>query len=303
MWACHVLCMRTERGNMKRRLFAIVAITVFILIGVVIFFSESDGMMLDSSLYDVAYSNGKKVTIMGETKYGLKGGTDQVTINHSNAICDLACATTFMVLCDSKGEVYIVGKVKREKENKKYELLHLIKGLKEIENVSAGDNFFLARDSKGNVWGYGDNSYGQIVPDSSQNYFYEPVLIDIEAKAKKLECGFNTSCIVTNSKRALFWGENNCNITLDNKRTFDSFFELGLNDVEEVSIGRNHMIVKGENKLFGYGNNYFGQIGKKSGADIKIIDFDGDDVDDIECGLSSSIITVGQKVYYLGAIL
>lgn len=55
---------------------------------------------------------------------------------------------------------YLRGQIGDGTHNKRYEP-YAVKGMTNITQIAAGNNHIVALDANGNVWRWGDNSYGQ----------------------------------------------------------------------------------------------------------------------------------------------
>ena len=89
-----------------------------------------------------------------------------------------------------------------------------------IKEIECGMSHNLALDTKGNVYGWGYNYWGQCGDGSRMNVL-EPKKIDFKGmKVKVIKCGSNHSYCKTNDGRNWLWGrnENNECLVLNDKR-------------------------------------------------------------------------------------
>lgn len=94
---------------------------------------------------------------------------------------------------------------------------------------------------------------------------WEPKQIEDLTGIEGIECGYYTSCAYKKDS-AYIWGEDAFQLT-DYNIIRDKYV-LDINNIKEISMGRNHMVVRTLNQIFGYGSNSFGQMGDKKGAEI-----------------------------------
>jgi len=200
---------------------------------------------------------------------------------------------------EESGDVYILGIYGRGRDGNYLETNRPMKveGLTNIRDIKAGEMHFLALCYDGTVWAWGENEYYQVSSEIN-NETWTPQKVKISERVMGIECGFYNSCVYTENQ-VYIWGEDAFGLT--EKMIIKDKYILNVNSVQDVSIGRNHFVVIVEDDVLGYGSNAFGQMGGTEdflyGASL-----DFENVDEISCGITSTVFLMDDNVFYLGDI-
>ena len=145
----------------------------------------------------------------------------------------------------------------------------------EIISVSLGNRFTSVLTSKGRIFTWGYNGYGELGDGSTNDSKYP---IDITAQFNlnegemitSLELGYYHSSVLTSENRVFTWGNNNYgqlgnNTTNNSSIPIDITAQFNLNAGEiitSVELGYNHSsALTSENRMFTWGVNSSGQLG------------------------------------------
>ena len=152
-----------------------------------------------------------------------------------------------------------------------------------IVQIAAGSRHILALTEDGDVWAWGDNTYGQLgegtysATSQGVNYRTAPVAVDIH-DVEKIYAGYNNSAAIKMDSTAWAWGDNSHGQVGDNKsaavvpipvqvlyRQAHTDAETGnvtytnekLNKVSQIAIGKDHMnaLTQYSNKVLTWGRN------------------------------------------------
>ena len=195
-----------------------------------------------------------------------------------------ASGKTFLLT--SGGYVYVLDTSDLNSDNAV--TLNLLSGLSNISKISAGYDHLLALDTSGNVFGYGDNSSGELALDrntypfltSAQQLTQLSNIIDISA-------GSNFSVVVDNNGNVYSFGEAGCDTyeyvcTPDetqlgfydtgNAQYFDTPVQIvSLSNIKNVDSGKGFTVAmdnNGDVYSFGFGKN--GRLGQGGTANSVI---------------------------------
>ncbi len=224
---------------------------------------------------------------------------NMIKINTPTKVKKAVVSLNSIAYVDIDNNVYMIGIYGR---NNRGEYLRTssprkVMKLENIKDIKAGEMHFLALDYDGNVWAWGENDCKQVSNDEYMQQ-WEPKKIEDLTGIEGIECGYYTSCAYKKDS-AYIWGEDAFQLT-DYNIIRDKYV-LDINNIKEISMGRNHMVVRTLNQIFGYGSNSFGQMGDKeealNGEEIEI-----ENVERISCGITSTTFIIEGKVYYLGDI-
>lgn len=206
---------------------------------------------------------------------------------------------------DENGDVYVMGVC--GKNNKTPITINKPIQVKDIKNaidIKSGATHFLILDEVNDVWTLGENECGQVNPEKNYDSWI-PFKTEFSQPIIKICCGQYTSCVVTEDCVTM-WGEDNYGFT--ESSCFNGYFQIDMKNVTNVSFGRNHMIIKTNDEIFGYGSNYFSQMGDNndtayfSGETLDLGEFDVDSIEDISCTFSSTIFKINNTLYSLGDV-
>lgn len=134
-----------------------------------------------------------------------------------------------------------------------------------IKQVVCGVNHSAILTLEGNIYAMGSNMHGTLArPSTNLNYSYSPVLVTNLQEVSKICSGAYHMCAIVNNE-LYSWGKG-----LDGQLGTSTFTNSHVptkiqpfsNEVEEVSCGANHTLVKTLNKnCYAFGNGIYGQLG------------------------------------------
>ena len=166
--------------------------------------------------------------------------------------------------------------------------IHKMEGIKDIVDVSYGDDHVLALDRYGSVYCYGDDTLGQCGAGDKGRTTYGPFVdmkndvfmkIDRLSNIKHISCGSSHSIAVDGNGKAYGWG-NNSFYQLSHSEEYKRYSNplmvsydpipiskhIEDNRVVKVSAGRDFTVLvtenqKGETEMYSTGVNRYGQLG------------------------------------------
>ncbi|MBQ8188513.1 MAG: DUF4214 domain-containing protein, partial [Lachnospiraceae bacterium] len=146
--------------------------------------------------------------------------------------------------------------------------------IESMEKISLGGNHSGAIDSSGQLYMWGDNSYGQLGDGTTQNKVWPTRVF---TNVKEISLGAKHSAVITKSGQLYMWGDNSSG-QLGNGNTNASSVPIKvLSNVKEVALGRNHSAaITNDGSLYTWGDNRCGQLGNGTYNDsyvpIKVMD-------------------------------
>lgn len=141
--------------------------------------------------------------------------------------------------------------------------------------VEANEDVSFAIDQNGTLYGWGDNSNGQIDPDTYETYIYEPLkLMD---KVADVSAGDKHTLVLTDDGQVIGWGSNEygeLGFTANSKKNGETKIK---DDVADIAAGDGFsLIVTRAGEVYSCGNNDNGQLGNNGYLDCstlqKVID-------------------------------
>ena len=142
---------------------------------------------------------------------------------------------------------------------------------KKYVQISAGYENSLALDEEGNIWGCGENDYGQLGLEQTAMYWTQTTV-----KLNKISTNGEDSAGLDEKGNIWTWGYNN-NGQIGNGQKGDGIYHVPIqvtNGIEyvQVSVGDSHMIaLDSEGNIWSWGNNREGQLGNGSkGEDVLV---------------------------------
>lgn len=139
-------------------------------------------------------------------------------------------------------------------------------GVKVMDNVvyaAANDDVSFAIDANGVLYGWGDNSDGQVSPTSSSSYIKKPTKIMDNVTA--VSAGDSHTLAITADGTAYGWGGNeNGELGMDVNYDKNGITELKKNIVDVAAGNGFSLLVTADGTLYASGNNDEGQLGNGS---------------------------------------
>jgi alpha-tubulin suppressor-like RCC1 family protein len=179
----------------------------------------------------------------------------------------------------------------------------------QIQSVAAGGRHSLAIDTKGTVWSWGDNQYGQLGHQSSTKNDPLPNVVEMTKQIPMIQIatGYAHSAMISRDKGDLYtfgWGQyhqlghgNNTNQVLPMQVTY---FD-GVSRLSKVSCGAWHTcVITEQGDLYSWGWNKHGQLGISVEKETQVFPFsietigmkeDGSkDAKDVSCGTKHTVV-------------
>lgn len=144
-----------------------------------------------------------------------------------------------------------------------------------IVDIAAGDDHAVALSSSGHVFAWGSNMYGQVGASSYAFSYESPQYISgINGISKISAKGNHTLALNGNTKRIWAWGNNEYGqlglgyVTSYPNKVWRPKEITSLSNVTDISAGINHSLaVQNKGKVYGWGGNYYHQLGFESSYD------------------------------------
>ena len=207
--------------------------------------------------------------------------------------------------------VYIFGKIYNNDSNNTY-IPRLIKGLYDIKRIDCGSDHVLCLDFNGSVFSFGKNDYGQLGLGKNNNELKETYIaqkIDIPP-CKQVACGDHFSMCLVEDGLLYYFGNimgeklglynNNNNNNNNSPRLIPN-----PHNIEYIVCGGYHIICKTYNNVYyGWGSNYYGQLGhveyKTYNKPTQCNNYP-DNIISIKCGnLHTLLLTLEGNIYSFG---
>lgn len=134
-----------------------------------------------------------------------------------------------------------------------------------VEISNSFNSFGLALMDDGNVKSWGLNAYGTLGDGSSGNRF-EPLSIPDLSNVKSVHGGNYNAFVIHNNGDVSAWGQNTegqLGIGTTDTTPLPVVIPT-LSNVKAIAVGSSNLAVKEDNTLWGWGTNYYGQIGDQS---------------------------------------
>lgn len=137
-------------------------------------------------------------------------------------------------------------------------------GSEKIVALSAGGYHNMALSSKGNLWGWGWNGYGQL-GDYSHTNSSTPKKIYSIYNVIAVECGYSHTIALKEDGTVWAWGQNDLG-QLGNSNIAESSYPIkisGLEDIVAISTNyKNNLALDEDGNIWFWGDNWGGQLGK-----------------------------------------
>ena len=220
-------------------------------------YSDSNGQMfLKEFLNGSIYTNGQYVS-----------SSTSPTMNSAIKVKDIASERETAVALSTDGEVYVWG------DGSYYDLGQgqvklneyapvKVNGLPEIVKIAKGKHHVLALDVNGEVWGWGNNSSGEI-HGTYKGKVYVPTKISGLSDVTDIAAGTGFSAVIKNDGTLWTWGNDTDGKLGDRGGSAANrpAQVVGLNNVSKVTCGEKFMAALSGNTVYTWGNNTSGQLG------------------------------------------
>lgn len=137
-----------------------------------------------------------------------------------------------------------------------------VNGLPKIIKIAKGKHHVLALDINGEIWGWGNNSSGEIY--SAYNWkVYVPTKIPGINNVKDIAAGTGFSAAVKNDGTLWTWGNNTDGKLGDHgeNTTNNPAQVIGINNVSKITCGEKFMAALSDDTVYTWGDNSHGQLG------------------------------------------
>lgn len=177
---------------------------------------------------------------------------------------------------------------------------------KKIEEIRCGEQHTLVKTSNA-LYGFGGNNEGQLGLGLCTAYAV-PTPLDFFAdmEIEGFWCGAKYTFV--NTSRGLFcFGENQSGqLGIGNK--YSQRYPVPMNyfthtEIEDISCGARHTVVKTTSGFFPFGCNCFGQLGQSGGDQHRpkrLEYFDGIKIEDFCCGANHTLVKTPVRLYGFG---
>ncbi len=206
---------------------------------------------------------------------------------------------------DNRGEVWEQSQRQGGTEDEATKSRVLEFGSSKILYLSSAQTHALALDSEGRVWGWGENSSGQlglggIVSET------QPVVIPTLKNIVAVETGLCVSFVLDADAKVYTFGTD-VSSTQALRRILVPTQVIGLPAIREIAVGREHILALDyDGNVWSWGDNYFGQTGspieqKVVAAPTKIPNLPA--IDQVRArDTKSLLVDVNQEIWVFGSL-
>jgi alpha-tubulin suppressor-like RCC1 family protein len=180
-----------------------------------------------------------------------------------------AISKTGNIYCSGNNKNGELGNGTNEDILEDFEENSLLSALK-LTKIRCGSSHSLALNEDGDVYGWGNNQFGQTGNKSDLKQLCPNKVQGISEKVVQISCGLNHSMALTENGLVYCWGQNDCGQLGINK--IKSSKEAKLLTVEEskiklkflqIACGERHsLLLSRYRKVYAFGSNEFGQLGR-----------------------------------------
>ena len=136
-----------------------------------------------------------------------------------------------------------------------------IPNLPVITQVNCGFRFTVCIDELGFVWSFGANVYGQLGIGNTTNAYFPQKITDI-SPVKHISCGLQHVLAITDDNNLWSFGDNSHGqLCIGDKIKQLKPKQTIFSNVSYVSAGGLYSLFQSNNKVYGCGYNYYGQLG------------------------------------------
>ncbi|XP_029169078.1 LOW QUALITY PROTEIN: uncharacterized protein LOC114939022 [Nylanderia fulva] len=250
----------------------------------------------DKNVYTLDYNKNDYLKI-NDTHIGLY--PKEVTELCGKKIRTFTCNSAFVLALTEEGEVYS-WKFNEFESDARSQIPIMqptptrVVFKKCIVDIACGSYHSLALTSDGQVYAWGDNSYGQVGIHKSNAYSsgYNQMShkVDVpnlisglkEKNVVSIACGSKFNMVVTGEGELYGWGDNksgqiNYKFVMNGSNLYKYYahpFEIAVNDkvIAKVACGFEHTLaLTDEGKVYAWGNNNKGQIGVHNALSISVL--------------------------------
>lgn len=237
---------------------------------------ESITKVVGGGNHSLALKSDGTVWVWGDNSYGQLGTPTQMHVQFSpiqnsflSSVVDIASGEYHSLALKDDGTVWSWGNnFYGQLGDGTYETRLSpvkIQGLNNIVSIQAGSSSMhsLALDINGNVWAWGDNTYGQL-GNSNVSDSNIPVKVLGLSNVKQLAAGASHNIALSTDGSVWSWG-NNVHGQLGNGTTIDSFSPVkvsNLNVITDITAGAAHNVVLDNRGIaWSWGMNIRGELG------------------------------------------
>ena len=222
---------------------------------------ENGQLLFKSKLNNFTFTNGQNITRLSNPSH-----------NNSVKFKDIAAERETAVGLTANGEVYVWGDGayydlgQGQVKLNQYTPLK-VEGLPEIVKIAKGKHHVLALDVNGEVWGWGNNSSGEVY-EGYKGKVYVPAKIPGLSNITDIAAGTGFSAAIKSDGTLWTWGSNTDG-KLGDRGTSTTGIPApvtGLSDVSKVTCGEKFMAALSGETVYTWGNNESGQLG--SGTNV-----------------------------------
>ncbi len=198
---------------------------------------------------------------------------DIVKDNPKLKIKRIVCKYNNTFLIDEQGRCYVLGSVEKGtngtgRKRTFIKVAESIDGLSNsnMQEISCGNSFCLARDINGRVFSWGLNNYGQL-GESENHAEFTPNMINYlkTQKIEKIACGEYFALALNDKGKVYSWGiGNNGQLGHGNKSDVKVPKIINLDDtITDISCGDMHSVLLNKSgQVYVFGNGRDGQMGR-----------------------------------------
>jgi len=164
---------------------------------------------------------------MGNNTGGSSGNVQNTPVMLDGEWKSVALGNSFTIAINSVGELYGWGRVDygalgigHFNNRKELTPVRIVEG-KDWESVSAGSFHTIAKKKNGEIWGWGNNEYGQLGYPKTTLFLYYPTRIGTAADLVAVSAGINHSTALRSSGILWTWGSNESGQLGDDTRGSD----------------------------------------------------------------------------------
>ena len=157
--------------------------------------------------------------------------------------------------------------------------------------LSAGGSFCYAVDADGTIWGWGDNTKGQLGNGTKKRAFYpQQAAVTLNGNdVLAIDCGNENALFLLSDGTVWTCGPNNYGQQGSSEAPAYAYEPIripGLENIVQISSGWGHCMARtADGKLYGWGRNTGGQVGNGTTKNVKEpVLLSLTDIVDVECG-------------------